>query len=85
MPVLADPLDRIDEATRQQLYRIAAVRGYRLFADRTSGRTEHFVATIGKEGRRERARRLSPNYPNKREARRELLRLIIKETGRFAA
>ena len=85
MPVLADPIDRIDDGTRQQLYRLAAVRGYRLFTDRASGHTRHFVATIGREGRRERPQRLSPSYQTKKEARRELLRLIIEETRRFAA
>lgn len=84
MPVLADPIDRLDERARQQMYRIAAVRGYRVLTDRADARTRHFVATIGRDGRRERAQRRSANYASKKEARRELLRLIIEETRRLA-
>lgn len=87
MPILApiaEGVDRLTEAERQRLFSIATVRGYRLMIQRqpVSG---HFVACIGKEGRRERARRVSAIYPTKKLARRALLRLMMELTGRIAA
>jgi hypothetical protein len=73
----------LPEKERQRLYQLAAVRGYRLMIRRRP--LGHFVACIGKEGRREPARRVSDIYPNKKLARQALLEIMLQQTGRSAA